>query len=291
MDTISFGSLFTGIGGLDLGFERAGMVCAYQVEIDDFCQKVLAKHWPNVPRFKDVKNVGKQNLPTTDVICGGFPCQPHSLAGQRRGADDDRNLWPEYLRIVDELRPGVVVGENVPGIITSMLDKVLFDLEGIGYTAQTFIVPACAFGAPHRRDRIWIVAYSNGAEWRTISQRNEPHRNDAGRQEAPSGFRVCNQNDGIGPLANTRGARLERGEWSGTFQRREAVTHGATSERNRNTGWEQNWLEVATRLCRVDDGIPDRVDRLKSLGNAVVPQVAEWIGNRVVELYKRQSQL
>jgi len=158
---MKFISLFAGIGGLDLGLERAGMECVAQVEIDDFCQKVLTKHWANVPKFKDVRDVGKHNLPTADLICGGFPCQPHSYAGKRRGKADDRNLWGEYLRIIDELEPQYIVGENVPGLITTILDEILSDLETRDYTCQTFVIPAGAFNAPHWRDRVWIIAHSN----------------------------------------------------------------------------------------------------------------------------------
>ena len=176
-----FGSLFAGIGGFDLGLERAGMECAWQVEIDDYCNRVLEKHWPDVRRYRDVKEVGKHNLEPVDLICGGFPCQAYSVAGKRKGADDDRNLWPDYLRIVRELRPTWVVGENVPGIIPMYLDQVLSDLEGEEYTCWTFNIPACAFDAPHRRERIFVVAYRErmGREAGTIksalqSQEQEP---------------------------------------------------------------------------------------------------------------------
>ena len=120
--TFTFGSLFAGIGGLDLGLERAGMVCSWQVEIDEYCRRVLAKHWPDVERFEDVRECGAHNLEPIDLICGGFPCQPHSVAGKRKGAADDRDLWPEYFRIVAELRPRYVLAENVPGIVTTYLD-------------------------------------------------------------------------------------------------------------------------------------------------------------------------
>ena len=199
---MKFGSLFAGIGGFDLGLERAGMTPTWQVEIDDYCNKVLEKHWPDVRRYRDVKEVhgnvahtehagrtetekqgehikdkqeiqiGKKLrlnelegasgvreygggdvrdvsegqcptcLPAVDLICGGFPCQPYSVAGKRKGADDDRNLWPDYLRIVRELRPTWVVGENVPGIVPMYLDQVLSDLEGEAYTCWTFNIPA-----------------------------------------------------------------------------------------------------------------------------------------------------
>jgi len=163
MDELTFGSLFAGIGGIDLGLERAEMTCKWQVEIDDYCQRVLNKHWPDVEKFRNVREVGKHNLKPVDVIAGGFPCQPHSVAGKRKGAADDRNLWPEYLRIVKELRPTWVLGENVPGIRTTYLDTVLSDLESEGYATRTFNIPAVAFDAQHLRYRIFVVAYSSRA--------------------------------------------------------------------------------------------------------------------------------
>ncbi len=129
----TFGSLFAGIGGLDLGLERAGMTCSWQVENHPFCQKILHKHWPNVPKFEDVRHVGRWNLEPVDLIAGGFPCQPHSVAGKRRGAADDRNLWPEMYRIIRELRPPWVLAENVPGIKGTILNSCLSDLESEGY--------------------------------------------------------------------------------------------------------------------------------------------------------------
>ena len=157
---MTFGSLFAGIGGFDLGLERAGMECKWQVEIDPFCLKVLEKHWPGVKRYGNVKTVGKHNLEPVDLICGGFPCQPFSVAGKRGGREDNRYLWPEMLRVISEVRPTWVIGENVAGIVNMALDQVCSDLEGEGYEVQPFIIPACAVNAPHRRDRVWIVAHA-----------------------------------------------------------------------------------------------------------------------------------
>jgi len=230
---VKFISVFAGIGGFDLGLERAGMTCVAQVEIDEFCQRVLTKHWPEVPKYGDIREVGKHNLPSADLICGGFPCQPHSFAGKRRGAEDDRHLWPEYLRIIDELRPDWAVPENVPGIRTTILDDVLFDLESIGYTTVTLDIPACAMDAPHVRHRIFVVAYasSNGRKTR-------------------------------GKLFNGEALQLSVGNSQKTVQRRWSIEPG---------------------IKRVAHGVPNRVDRLKSLGNAVVPQVAEFIGRAIME--------
>lgn len=158
---MKFLSLFAGIGGFDLGLERAGMRCVGQVEIDKKCQLVLAKHWPNVKRMEDIRKVNGDEFGTIDLICGGFPCQPFSTAGKRKGAEDNRYLWPEMVRVIDTARPTWVIGENVAGIVSMALDQVHSDLESIGYKVQSFIIPACAVDAPHRRDRVWIVAHPN----------------------------------------------------------------------------------------------------------------------------------
>lgn len=154
------GSLFSGIGGLDLGLERAGMKVVWQVEYDEFCQSILRKRWPEAKLYGDIKELRGDELEPVDLICGGFPCQPFSQVGKQRGKEDDRYLWPEMLRVIREVRPRWVLGENVAGIVRMALDTVLSDLESEGYSAQTFIIPACAVGAPHRRDRVWIVGHS-----------------------------------------------------------------------------------------------------------------------------------
>jgi DNA (cytosine-5)-methyltransferase 1 len=172
MVTKKVGSLFSGIGGMDLGLQRVGMEIAWQVEIDEFCNKVLEKHWPDVKRYGDIKNVKGTELGTVNVICGGFPCQPFSNAGKRRGKEDDRYLWPEMLRVVSEVRSDWVIGENVGGFINMGLDNCISDLENQGYEVQAFIIPACAVNAPHRRDRVWIVANSTSTRLQTIQFRH-----------------------------------------------------------------------------------------------------------------------
>lgn len=153
--------LFSGIGGFSLGLERAGMETVAFCKIEKFPRRVLRKHWPDVPIFKDVRELHAKDLPkAVDVICGGYPCQPFSVAGKRRGKEDDRHLWPEMFRLVRECRPSFVICENVVGHVTMGLDTVLSDLEGEGYTCWAFIIPACAVNAIHRRDRLWIVAHT-----------------------------------------------------------------------------------------------------------------------------------
>ena len=161
MPELTFISLFSGIGGIDLGFERAGMKCALQVEIDDKCSDILKRHWPDVPNLGDVNNVGRDAGPV-DLICGGFPCQPVSAAGKRKGKADARWLWPEFNRIVRKVRPRYVLVENVPGLLSTdsgrLMGEVLGDLALCGYDAEWDCVSAASVGAWHRRDRIFIVA-------------------------------------------------------------------------------------------------------------------------------------
>ena len=166
---------------MDLAAEMAGFVTVGQCEWADYPTKILEKHWPDVPRWRDIRTLTKESfyertgLRTVDVISGGFPCQPFSVAGKHGGKDDDRYLWPEMLRVISELRPSWVLGENVPGIINLALDEVLTDLEREGYQSQTFIIPACGVDAPHKRNRVAILAYSATERpclWEKNSQEN-----------------------------------------------------------------------------------------------------------------------
>lgn len=302
---MKFISLFAGIGGFDLGFERAGMECVAQVEIDPFCQKVLAKHWPDVPRYGDIRDVGKHNLPTAELICGGFPCQPFSNAGKRRGKKDDRYLWPEMLRVVAELKPKWFVGENVPGIINLALDTVLSDLENEGYTCETFIVPACAVNAPHRRDRVWIVGNSENSNnkggkgekrWSQTQLRRDGSRENvayangerlpfAARREEPGIQQTAGALQGSelgGRDATAGGWWAVEPELGGSpdgfpLWLERHIGGGMSSENWKISGWEDG-------LSRVSNKIPRRVDRLRALGNAVVPQVVEVIGRSIMDV-------
>lgn len=257
------GSLFAGIGGFDLGLERAGFEITWQVEIDEWCRKVLKKHWPGVPKYGDIREVGAHNLEPVDLICGGFPCQPFSQAGQRRGEEDNRYLWPEMLRVIEELKPTWVIGENVAGILSMGFDAMLSDLEAKGYEVWPLVIPACAINAPHRRDRVWIVAYTRNVENSRSRGFGESH--------------VCNK--------QSRGTQV--------ISRSQNVANAATihaqGQYNRQ-GEEQfrggSWWAVEPDVGRVAHGIPSRVDRLKGLGNAVVPQIVEVIGRAIKEVGK-----
>lgn len=149
--------------GFSLGLERAGMNTVAFCEIDPFCQKVLKKHWPDIPIHDDITKLdGKQYAGTVDLICGGFPCQPFSVAGRKAGTQDNRDLWPEMFRIIKESRPRWVIGENVANFVNMAFTRTAVDLESAGYEVWPVVIPACAIGAPHRRDRVWIIAYANG---------------------------------------------------------------------------------------------------------------------------------
>jgi DNA (cytosine-5)-methyltransferase 1 len=198
---LTVGSLFTGIGGFDLGLERAGMRVLWQSEIDGFCQRVLAQHWPGVLLVPDVRDVGAGTVPTVDVVCGGFPCQDISLAGKGAGIRGARSgLWAEYARVVGELRPRYVVVENVSALLGRGLERVLGDLATLRYDAEWDCLPASAFGAPHRRDRIWLVAYPSGDDGGSRGP----------RRLAPSGAR---EPESVQPLphSDADGGRLKDG--------------------------------------------------------------------------------
>ncbi|MDQ3167321.1 MAG: DNA (cytosine-5-)-methyltransferase [Chloroflexota bacterium] len=263
-------SLFSGIGGFDLACEWAGIEVAGQVEIDPFCQRVLAKHWPDVPRMGDIREVRGDEFGAVDVICGGFPCQPVSQAGKRRGEGDDRWLWPEMHRLVDHLRPTWVVGENVYGLVSMGLDGVLSDMESLGYVCWTAVLPACAVGAPHRRDRVWIVAHSQEGGFRR-------ERTPRGAGQSPRGgedvadaesdlWRASGDDRPVAP--DGRGQRSATGQVVGGLGR---GADGLSPRLDGPLGWGPGWEDGIPRVTAHE---PDRANRLKALGNAIVPEVA-----------------
>ena len=284
----TFGSLFAGIGGLDLGLERAGWECRWQVEIDEFCRQVLAKHWPDVPRYADVRECGEHNLKPVDLICGGFPCQPVSVAGKRLAQRDERWLWPEFARVVREVRPRYVLVENVPGLLAHGMGDVLRDLAAIGYDAEWESIPAAAAGAPHLRYRVFIVAHARSAELR-----DESGRGSGSRRQGQAKSRNDGTQRTVADSARPHG-RQQRRQLRRTRQRTVDGREGCRRTQYKRTNKEKvttsaattlrsGWWAIEPNVGRVADGVPARVDRLRALGNAVVPQVAEWVGRRILD--------
>lgn len=279
-DTPTFGSLFAGIGGLDLGLERAGWRCRWQVERDLFCQRVLAKHWPDVRRYGDIRDFPDADTERVDLICGGFPCQDISSAGGKAGLSGTRSgLWTEMLRVVRILRPRFVFVENVADLRARGLGTALGDLAASGYDAEWDCLQAAAVGAPHGRDRIWLIAYphANGGRCAPGGQRNR--HATPGTAERPA----CGH-DADRLCAHLPDAVL----WSdGAQPKEEPRQHLARwwQDARKRAGWQ-----TEPAICRVADGISPGLDnaRLSALGNAVVPQVAQWLGERLIA-YARQT--
>jgi len=287
----TFGSLFSGIGGLDLGLERAGWECRWQVEIDEWCRAVLTRHWPDVPRWDDARTflshegrfvananerrvaaeaalrTGGDAFGPVDLICGGFPCQPVSLAGKRRGQDDERWLWPEFARIVRVLRPRYVLVENVPGLLARGMGDVLGDLAESGYDCEWDCIPAAAVGAPHLRYRVFIVA----------------HRNGGGFEGERSSGLLNGEWSAFGDDANGRRGAVPFTSGEGWRPARTIFTGASSGAGSLGFSARSDWWTTEPDVGRVAHGVPSRVDRLRGLGNAVVPQVAEWIGRRLID--------
>jgi len=252
-------SLFSGIGGIDLASEWAGFTTVGQCEWADYPTKVLEKHWPDVPRWRDIRTVTKESfyertgLRTVDIISGGFPCQPFSVAGKQKGKEDDRYLWPEMLRVIREIKPSWVLGENVPGILSIAGKTVCEDLEREGYTVTVFNFEAAAVGATHRRERIFFVAHTKS---------NTQGRLPIGERTKESGPCIGGQN-----VAYTE-SRQSR-ESMQRVQQRSWRRLGSDDGKSRSI---YDWWAVEPDVGRVANGISNGVDRLKCLGNAVVPQ-------------------
>jgi len=277
--------LCSGIGGFSLGFEWAELSTPILFcDTEEWCRKILAKNFPNVPIATDVKELAndpERLVPSHDILTAGYPCQPFSVAGKQRGVEDDRHIWPYILRIVAHKRPTWCVFENVHGHIALGLDQVLLDLEAEGYSTRTFIVPACGVNAPHRRDRLWIVAY-------TVSSRGETRHSDRLGNDHGS-RRNQGQSKGSSSKINVAYTSNEgsQGRLSGRSdsERQSLMGHsGRGSSAYGQSG--EDWWAVEPNIRRVAHGIPRRVDRLKGLGNAIVPRIAMNIGLAIKEQIK-----
>lgn len=263
--TLTIGSLFSGIGGLERGLELAGLgPVVWQVERDPFCREVLAKHWPEARRFTDVRSVGSSNLAAVDVVCGGFPCQDVSLAGANEGLAGARSgLWFEYERIIGEVRPRFVVIENVCGLVRRGLDVVLEGLWSLGYEVEGTRIRASDLGAPHRRERLFLLAHAHGERVRLEPERGQSNASKRGNAE---------------PLDARQARRMARAT------ERRGRKKGARKGADAREGDSLRAWAAQSDVCRVAHGVPDWLERLRSLGNAVVPPCAAIVGARVMTL-------
>jgi len=322
--------LFSGIGGFSLGLESAGLVetvafCDYE----KFCQQVLKKHWPQVPIYGDVKELTHERLKADginhiDIITGGYPCQPFSVAGSQKGEQDPRHVWPEMFRLIQELRPSFVIGENVSGHIKLGLDTVLENLESEGYTARTFSISAASIGANHKRERVWTLAYSNDKGIRArFGRSNYDYEKkgrgwsfDRGRSESDDDWsdsattktEALDVADSPGKGGREPGHfdKEKRNTESSATQSQSSSSDVADTNSKRRRLWETGsedaedvgqssrgqetlgWWDVEPDVGRVGHGIPQRVDRLKGLGNAVVPQIPFLIGLTIREMIENE---
>ena len=264
--TLTVGSLFSGIGGLDLGLERAGMNVIWQSEIDPYACKVLAKHWPEVPNHGNIKEINWTTVIRPDVICGGYPCQPFSTAGKRQGENDPRHLWPWVREAISQLRPQYAVLENVRGHLSLGGTTVIGELAAIGYDAEWRVVSAASVGANHRRDRVIIVAYPHSEGLQRRPKTAIPQRQITNGHARQGGTSLANPDSG---------RRIHsRAQVFSTDTRLTALSQLAPS----------SWWATEPNVGRVANGVPNRVDRLRALGNAVVPQVAEYVGWQLLNM-------
>lgn len=276
-------SLFSGIGGFDLAAEWVGFANIAQIEIDQFCRQVLKKNFPNTKQYEDIKTFpAEQYSGAIDIITGGFPCQPFSAAGKRKGSNDDRHLWPEMLRIIQIIKPTWVIAENVRGLLNieqgMVFEQACIDLEAAGYEVQPFLIPALGVNAPHKRERVWIIAHSDQD---TNRRESEQVREEEGIQgvsgEALESRMLSRANQDV---TNPKC----------TGYKGEINKERQDSRRDSWLGqWTRDWHEVAAELCSVDDGLSVELGKfklsktghknaqIKAYGNAIVPQIAYQI--------------
>lgn len=291
---MTHGSLFSGIGGFDLAAEWMGWENLFHCEWNEFGQKVLNHYWPKAETFTDItKTDFKKYANKIDILTGGFPCQPYSTAGKRLGKEDDRHLWPEMCRAIREIKPRYIVGENVSGLLSwnggLVFNEIQIDLEAEGYEVQPVLLPAVAVNAPHRRDRIWFVAYSNECSEGSPRasggiESNRSKDNDEQSERGGKAEQYPGHGDVYGDSSNTNNKRLQRGEINRSVGK---------SQQNGNKQPTRfiraNWEKFPTQspIRSGDDGIPNGLDgitfpkwrneSIKAYGNAIVPQLAHQI--------------
>ena len=272
--------LCSGIGGWALAFRELGINTIAFCEIDKYPQKVLQKNFPGVPIFNDLKELTYEDIKERtgvdgiDLLTCSYPCQPFSVAGKQRGEEDSRHLWKDTFRLVQECQPTWFVGENVSGHIKLGLDTVLEDLASEGYDTRTFIIPASSVGAWHKRERIWIIGYKAVSD--TKCKGLQGHREEHTLQETQRERKTYRQSDDATSISNTSSSRLEEYGYSETEDAFQFTT-------------QENWWKTQSELCGVPDGISyeldkNRVGRIKGLGNAIVPQIAWFIGNAILKV-------
>jgi len=282
--------LFSGLGGFSLGLEATGgFETVAFCDIEKFSRKVLKKHWPNVKQYKDIKEltyeqIKEDTLAPIDIITGGYPCQPFSVAGSQLGEKDKRHLWPDMFRIIKECKPTWVIGENVGGHIKLGLDTVLQDLESEGYSVRAFSISASSIGANHQRERVWVIAHSNVENTRQHGGRIKPTWNT--ESIGPRTSEETQWSTNTDKINGSSERATSMGESSDTDSQR---LQGLGSEQQlrkdeteRPTSWER-WWEFEPNVGRVANGVPQRVDRLKGLGNSLVPAIPYAIGHAILE--------
>lgn len=275
---LTFGSLFSGIGGIDLGFERAGMRCIWQSEIDPYASKVLKKHWPEIPNYGDVTKINWEKVERPNIIAGGFPCQDISYAGKGAGIHGERSgLFFELMRAVRVVRPRIVVLENVAALLARGLGVVLGELAACGFDAEWNVVSAAMFGSPHIRERVFIVAH---AKYGRVEERRRTSSPFSRRGER-TGIHAAHKSRGGEQAESVFANASFKDDWQDTA----FANKGQKSEPRKGViGRFGSWLPEPA-VGRVVHGVPNRMDRIRGLGNAVVPQVAEFIGQRIVETF------
>lgn len=286
--------LFSGIGGFSLGAERNGIETIGFVEKDEFCQKVLKKHWSDVPIIDDIRKVNGKDFGSATIISGGFPCQPFSVAGKRGGTEDDRYLWDEMLRVISSCKPTWVIGENVEGLINiqdgMVLRSVQDDLEREGFQVQCLVIPASGIGAWHQRNRVWIIGcnvsnadsgelhgcISTSRICRTKHNRMDSNKKRNGNEVWSETERCSSQNTERENVSDSDNSRFKQ-QWQ-----------PKSDEKKNKTLKRCSWWQTQSELCGVPNGVSfelhsDRTNRIKALGNSIVPQIAEQIFRSIID--------